>query len=122
MGRRFQFRAEDLKAPERPLNEFALSVQERLEALEGKGRELRTFEVLMGSSIGLLPPFPLKLGTDATPKGLNLVRVENLTDSSSLGATPFLQWRGVTGGIELTGAVGFTANTKYRLTVELLYG
>lgn len=122
-ARRIQFRTADLDNLERPLNDFALAVQRRLDALEETRRELRVVEVLTGPSVGLgVAPFPLRLGTDATPKGLALVGLETPNSSAGLTAAPFVMWRGVSGGVELTGVVGLAVSTRYRLTLEVLYG
>lgn len=121
-ARRFQFRQSDIESLERPLNDFALAVQRRLDALEETRRELRVVEVQTGPTVGLsVAPFPLKLGTDATPKGLALVGLEAMTASAGLSGAPWILWRGVSGGVELTGCIGLGVNTRYRLTLELIY-
>lgn len=124
--RRFQFHAADVRDAARlvrALNDFANEIQSRIEALETGRREVRTMEVTTGAAVGIgVAPFPIQLDTDGSPVGLSIVRVENLSSSTGLSAAPALQWRAKSSGAELTGCVGLSANTRYRLGVEILYG
>jgi hypothetical protein len=120
--RRFQFRNEDVKpadALERVLNDFALDVQSRLESLEKFNTALAVFELTTGAAP--TDGMPVRITTAGTPRGLKVVRVENLSGSGLLTVAPWLEWRAATGGVEIVSAVGLAASTKYRLTVEVLY-
>lgn len=125
--KRFTFADADALDPARlvrVLNDFALQVQLRLEAVEARGTELVTALVATGAS-GLVdvPPFPLRIATQSTPKSVTVVSAEPLqAPFTAVTSAPWLVWRPLDGGIEIRGCLGLAASTSYRLTLEVKYG
>jgi type III secretory pathway component EscU len=126
---RTQFQSKDLTGNpslRRPLNDFAIDVQTRLEAVETSAglTLLPPVEVALGGTYAAgTAPFPLLLSVpkDARVKGVLVVAADNLTAPGTTFATAlYPSWRIVDRKLEVGFVTGLAVSTTYRLTLALV--
>ncbi len=108
----------------RVLNDILLAIYLRLEALErSPGHVLETVSVVFTTDASdRLDSFPLNVRINCDPKGVSVVRAENLTTPGSVFYEsvdiPAFSVAGRT--LSIPFVTGLTEGTRYRLTLDLL--
>ena len=126
---RTQFQSKDLTGNpslRRPLNDFALDVQTRLEAVETSAGlvVLEPMKLVIGGTYAAgTAPFPLLLSVPkgAKAKGVLVVAADNITAPGTTFATAlYPSWRIVDSKLEVGFVTGLAVSTTYRLTLALV--
>lgn len=105
------------------LNHF---MEETIAALDNNldianlNRDIKDFNVIVDSNGIPKSETLIKTKIKTSIKGLNIIKVSNLSDSSFLVGAPFIEWVVKNSLLKVTHITGLTANKQYNLQIELI--